>query len=289
MMLLNRRGQSAQKDRMINIMTIDLEDWYQDVELKNWDHYEDRIVQNTNKLLSLLDETNANATFFVLGYNAERFPELIENINKNHEIATHGYDHTPLLKQTPTIFEKELTKSIKILERITKEKIIGYRAPIFSVVQETSWAIDILKKHVKYDSSIFPVKTPLYSNPKASRFPYRLSSLDTKMDGKGDFFEFPPATYRIPILRKNIPIAGGFYLRLFPYRWIKYSIERINKEKQPAVCYLHPWEIDPKQPKIKSYRWWHYYNLDKAEKRFRRLLRDFKFISIKEYLEYKQL
>ena len=289
MMLLNRRGQSAQKDRMINIMTIDLEDWYQDVELKNWDHYEDRIVQNTNKLLSLLDETNANATFFVLGYNAERFPELIENINKNHEIATHGYDHTPLLKQTPTKFEKELTKSIKILERITKEKIIGYRAPIFSVVQETSWAIDILKKHVKYDSSIFPVKTPLYSNPKASRFPYRLSSLDTKMDGKGDFFEFPPATYRIPILRKNIPIAGGFYLRLFPYRWIKYGIESVNREKQPAVCYLHPWEIDPKQPKIESYKWWHYYNLDKTEKRFRRLLRDFKFISIKEYLEYKQL
>ena len=289
MMLLNRRGQSAQKDRMINIMTIDLEDWYQDVEFKNWDHYEDRIVQNTNKLLSLLDETNANATFFVLGYNAERFPELIENINKNHEIATHGYDHTPLLKQTPTKFEKELTKSIKILERITKEKIIGYRAPIFSLLQETSWAIDILKKHVKYDSSIFPVKTPLYSNPKASRFPYRLSSLDTKMDGKGDFFEFPPATYRIPILRKNIPIAGGFYLRLFPYRWIKYGIESVNREKQPAVCYLHPWEIDPKQPKIESYKWWHYYNLDKTEKRFRRLLRDFKFISIKEYLEYKQL
>jgi len=109
------------------------------------------------------------------------------------------------------------------------------------------------------------------------------------MDGKGDFFEFPPATYRIPILRKNIPIAGGFYLRLFPYRWIKYGIESVNREKQPAVCYLHPWEIDPKQPKIESYKWWHYYNLDKTEKRFRRLLRDFKFISIKEYLEYKQL
>ena len=274
-------------DGMINIMTIDFEDWYQDVEFKNWDHYEDRIVQNTNKLLSLLDETNAHATFFVLGYNAERFPELIENINdKNHEIATHGYDHTPLLKQTPTKFEKELTKSIKILERITKEKIIGYRAPIFSVVKKTSWAIDILKKHVEYDSSIFPAKTPLYGISKAPRFPYRLSSLDIKTEGEGDFLEFPLATYRIPILKKNIPIAGGFYLRLFPYRWIKYGIERINKEKQPAVCYLHPWEIDPKQPKIKSYKgWrWHYYNLDKTEKRFRRLLRDFKFISIKEYL-----
>lgn len=173
-------------------MTIDLEDWYQDVELKYWHHYEDRIVQNTNKLLTILDETNAHATFFVLGYNAERFPELIENINdKNHEIATHGYDHTPLLKQSPTKFEKELTKSIKILERITKEKIMGYRAPIFSVGEKTSWAIDILKKHLKYDSSIFPTKTPLYGIPKAPQFPYCISSRDVKKTGdNGDFLNF---------------------------------------------------------------------------------------------------
>ena len=156
-------------------------------------------------------------------------------------------------------------------------------------MKKTSWAIDILKKHVKYDSSIFPTKTPLYGIPKAPRFPYRLSSQDIQTDGEGDFLEFPLSTYRIPILRKNIPIAGGFYLRLFPYRFIKYGIERINKEKQPAVCYLHPWEIDPKQPKIKSYKWWRYYNLDKTEKKFRKLLGDFKFISIREYLEYKQL
>ncbi len=275
---------------MKNIMTIDLEDWYQDVEFKYWNYYEDRIVQKTNELLTLLDENNATASFFVLAYNAERFPELIEDIkDKNHEIACHGYYHTSIFKQTPIQFEKELINSIKTIERITREKIIGYRAPFFSIDETNFWVIKILKRYLKYDSSIFPVKTPLYGIPKAPRFPYHISSYGHKFKSKGDFFEFPPATYQTPILRKNIPIAGGFYLRLFPYRFIKYGIERINKVKQPAICYLHPWELDTRQPQIKSLKWWHYHNLNKTEKRFRQLLRDFKFISIKEYLEFNDI
>ena len=275
---------------MKNIMTIDLEDWYQDVEFTHWDLYEDRIIKNTNKLLSILDEKNVHATFFVLGYNAERFPELIKNIiDKNHEIASHGYDHTPLFQTTPDKFENNIKKSIKCLERITKEKIIGYRAPQFSVIESNFWVIDIIKKYFKYDSSIFPAKTPLYGIPNAPRFPYRHSPNTSEKEGDGDLFEFPLATYKIPIFKKNIPIAGGFYLRLFPYSFTKYGITKMNKIS-PAVCYLHPWEIDPGQPKIKSYKWWHYYNLADTEDRFKKLLGDFKFMSIKEYLQMtKQL
>lgn len=271
---------------MINIMTIDLEDWYQDVDIKYWSNYEDRILQNTNKLLSLLDKTNVQATFFVLGYNAERFPELIENIkDNNHEVAMHGYDHTPLFVQTPQKLEADVKKTKKILEHITKEEVIGYRAPMFSVVKETFWAIDILKKYFKYDSSIFPTKTPLYGVPEAPKYPFKFLPIDDKKTEADGLLEFPPATYEIPIIKKKIPVAGGFYLRLFPCSFLKYSIEKINEKKQPAICYLHPWEIDPQQPKIKSYKWWHYYNLDKTENKFKKVLNNFTFVSIKEYIK----
>lgn len=266
-------------------MTIDLEDWYQDVDFKNWKNYEDRILQNTNKLLSLLDEANVQATFFVLGYNAERFPELIENIfDKNHEVAMHGYDHTPLFMQTPQKLENDIRKTLKILKHITNDEIIGYRAPWFSVVKETYWAIDILKKYFEYDSSIYPTKTPLYGIPQAPKFPFRFLLSDPTEIGAKGFLEFPPATYEIPILRQKVPVAGGFYLRLFPCSFSKYCIERMNENQQPAVCYIHPWEIDPQQPKIRSYKWWHYYNLNKTEKKFKRVLDSFTFISIKDYL-----
>jgi len=272
----------------VNILQIDVEDWYCDLDIKYWGSYKDRVVQSTDKVLAILKERNIHATFFILGYVAERFPQLVRKIKEEgHEIASHGYSHIPITKQTPPEFEEDLLKSIRILEKISGDKIWGYRAPQFTIVNETSWAIDILKKNgLRYDSSIFPVKTPLYGVPDAPLFPYHVSSSNIKEDNpEENFLEFPLSVYKIPVIKKNIPIAGGFYLRFFPYRFISYAIKKINKANHPAVCYLHPWELDPEQPREKSFKWYHYYRLHSTERKFKQLLRDFKFTSTREWIE----
>lgn len=266
----------------INILQIDVEDWYSDLNIKYWQSCEDRIVQSTNKVLTILRERDAQATFFILGYIGERFPELVAKIKEQgHEVASHGYSHTPITKQTPSEFEEDLLKSIRILKKITGDEIWGYRAPQFTVVEKTSWAINILKKNgLKYDSSIFPVRTHLYGIPDAPLFPYHIEE---------NFLEFPLSVYRIPIIKKNIPIAGGFYLRFFPYRFISHAIKKINGANHPAVCYLHPWELDFGQPRINSLKWYHYHCLDRTEKKFKQLLKDFKFTSTKKWIiEYEK-
>ena len=279
------------RTKTANILTIDVEDWYMDTNISTWDSYEDRVVENTNKILKILNEPNIQATFFVLGYVAEHFPELIENIkDRGHEIGTHGYSHTPVKEQTPSEFEEDLLKSIRILEKITGDKMWGYRAPQFTVVEKTSWVVDILKKNgLKYDSSIFPVKTPLYGMPDAPLFPYHISSSNIKEDSSEEnLLEFPLSVYRIPVIKKNIPIAGGFYLRFFPYRFIAHAIKKINKVNHPAVCYLHPWELDPEQPRISSLKWYYYYRLRSTEKKFKKLLKDFKFTSTRRWIEHEK-
>jgi len=277
------------KNRVTNILTIDLEDWYMDTDISTWDSYEDRVVQSAQKILEILDETNTKATFFVVGYVAEHFPELIKDIkDKGHEIATHGYSHTTITEQTPLEFEEDLLKSVRILEDITKDKIRGHRACEFSIGEETSWAINILKKNgLKYDSSVFPVKTHLYGVPDAPLHPYHISSPNIKIDNnpEDDFFEFPLSVYTIPIMGKNIPVAGGFYLRFFLYWFIKHAMKKINGKNQPVVFYIHPWEFDTKQPRIKELRWYHYFNLSTTEKKFKRLLNDFEFTSVKAWLK----
>lgn len=277
--------------KKVNILQIDVEEWYSDLDIKDWGSYENRIVQSTNKLLSILKERNVQATFFVLGYVAEHFPELVERIKDgNHEIGSHGYSHTPITRQTPSEFEEDLLKSIRILEKITGDKILGYRAPQFTVVEKTSWAIDIMKKNgLEYDSSIFPVKTHLYGVPDALLYPYHISSSNIKKDEhEEDFLEIPLSVYKIPGIKKNIPIAGGFYLRFFPYRFIRHAIKKINKANHPAVCYLHPWELDPEQPRISSLKCYHYYRLHSTEKKFKKLLRDFEFTSTKRWINYEK-
>ena len=274
----------SQDKQITNILTIDVEDWYMDTDISMWDSYEDRVVESTRKILKILDEANTKATFFVVGYVAEHYPELIEEIKvRGHEIGTHGYSHTSIRKQKPSEFEEDLLKSIKILEDITKEKVKGHRACQFSIVEETSWAIDILKKNgLKYDSSIFPVKTHLYGVPDAPLFPYHISSSNIKTNNNSGevFLEFPLSVYRIPVVHKNIPVAGGFYLRFFPYCFIKHAMNRINKLGQPAIVYVHPWEFDPKQPRVKELKCFHYYRLGSTERKFKKLLKDFKFSSI---------
>lgn len=273
-----------------SILQIDVEDWYHDLSIKEWHLYEDRIVPSTYKVLDILKDTDAKATFFVLGYVAQRFPELVQRIkNENHEIATHGYAHLPITKQTPSEFEEDLVHSIKILEEITGERVLGYRAPQFTIVKETSWAIDILKKQgLRYDSSVFPTKTHLYGVPDAPLFPYHISSSNIEdNNAEGEFWEIPLSVYRIPVLGKNIPIAGGFYLRFLPYSFIQFAIRRINELNQPAVCYLHPWELDPEQPRIDSLRWYHYYRLSSTRRKFKKLLTQFQFTSVRRYFNFE--
>ena len=273
------------KSEVTNILTVDVEDWYMDADISAWDSYEDRVVQSTEKVLEILDESNTKATFFVVGYVAEHFPELIKDIrDRGHEIGTHGYNHTPITRQTPSEFEEDLLKSVRILEQITGEKIFGHRACQFTIMEKTSWAIDILKRYgLKYDSSVFPVKTHLYGVPDAPLYPYHISSSNIKRDEpEEDFFEFPLSVYRTPLVHKNIPMAGGFYLRFLPYWFIKKAIKKINKVSQPAIFYIHPWEFDTKQPRIKEFEWYHYYRLGSTESKFKKLLTDFKFSAIKD-------
>jgi len=269
-----------------NILQIDVEDWYCDLDINEWGGYENRVVLATDKILSILKETDNKATFFILGYVAEKFPELVKKIEKQgHEIASHGYSHKRITLQTQEDFEKDLLKSIAILEKITGKKIKGYRAPQFTIIKETLWAIDILKKHgLEYDSSVFPVRTPLYGIPDAPLYPYAIGNKQDK-DVSKDFLEVPLSVYKIPFIKKNIPIAGGFYLRFFPYFFLNYAIKKINKSGNVAVCYIHPWELDIGMPKINKFKWYHYYNIKSAEHKFRKLLKDFKFISTEDWIE----
>jgi polysaccharide deacetylase family protein (PEP-CTERM system associated) len=271
----------------MNILQIDVENWYSDLDIKDWGKYEDRIVQNTSRVLEILKQRKIRATFFILGHVAEQHPELVQKIiEENHEIGSHGYSHTPITQQTPDQFKEDLLRSIKVIEKISGEKVLGYRAPLFTIVEKTSWALDIIKNAgLKYDSSIFPVKTPLYGVPDAPLFPYYISSSNIKRNAyTEDLLEIPLSVYRIPLLKRNIPIAGGFYLRFLPYKFISYGIQKINRENFPAVCYIHPWELDPKHPRIRSLKWYHYYRLNATESKFMKLLRDFKFTSSRAWI-----
>jgi len=275
-------------EHKMNIMQIDVEPWYCGLDSSEWSSQEDRVVENTIQVLNILKEFTAKATFFVLGYVAENHSCLVERIQEEgHEIASHGYYHVPLTKQSPSEFEKDLVLSLNLLKKISATAILGYRAPSFTVVDKTLWAIEILKKNgLKYDSSVFPVKTHLYGVPDAPRFPYHISSKNIKIDALGEnFLEVPLSTYEIPLIGRNLPIAGGFYLRFFPYFFIKHAVRKINKMDKPAVCYLHPWELDPKQPRVSQLSWYHYYRLSATKEKFRKLLKDFKFTSVKEYFQ----
>ncbi len=269
-----------------NIMSVDLEDYFCDLPISEWSKYENRVVENTSLILDLFTKYDVKATFFVVGHIAEIFPDLIKEIDKKgHEIASHSYAHLDIRKTTPEIFEEDLKKSINILESITSQKVLGFRAPYFSINQNSFWAIKILSKYLKYDSSIFPVRTPLYGLPNAPRFIYKPNITNPIIeDKKSDLIEIPLATHRIPIIG-NIPIAGGFHLRFLPYFYIKYGLNKINEKDDSFIFYIHPKDLDPQMPKIKEYGWHYYYNLNGALKKFEKILNEFNFISVKEYLK----
>jgi len=269
-----------------NIMSVDLEDFFCDLPFEQWSDYESRVMKNTKKILELFEKYEIKATFFTLGYIADKFPDLIKEIDsKGHEIASHGYAHLDIRKTTKEEFEKDLRKSIETLQNITGKKILGFRAPYFSIDKKSFWAMKVLSKYFKYDSSIFPVKTPLYGISNAPRNTYKLNLENPSIeDPKSNLIEIPMATHRIPIIG-NIPIAGGFYLRFLPYFYIKYGLNKINKKGNSFIFYVHPKDLDPDMPKIKEYSWYYYYNLRGATKKFKKILEDFEFYTVRDCLE----
>ena len=265
-------------------MSVDLEDYYCDLPFNEWGKYEERVKKITRKILNLFEENNVNATFFTLGYIAEKYPELIEEIqSKGHEIASHGYHHLDLRKITKSDFENDLKKSIDILERISNEKIIGFRAPFFSINKKNLWVFEILEKYMKYDSSIFPVKTPLYGIPDAIHYHHKISSENPLEENKdGTLLEIPPLVIKTPF--GNIPAAGGFHLRFFPIQMMNFAINKMNKKGFPATCYIHPKDFDEDMPRIKEYNWYYYWGLKNSFQKFESLIKKFEFSSVRDTL-----
>jgi polysaccharide deacetylase family protein (PEP-CTERM system associated) len=268
-----------------NIMSVDLEDYFCDLPFSEWSQYPHRIIETTQVLLDLFDKHHVKATFFALGYFADKFPDLIKNIHEQgHELASHSYSHPDLRKITKNEFENDFVKSLKSIEKVTGEKVLGFRAPYFSINHKNFWVFDIMRKHIAYDSSVFPVKTSLYGLPSAPRDIYHPAVDDvTKKDESQTFIEVPPSTYHI-FSHYNIPIAGGFYFRFFPYFFLKKGFKKLNKEKKPITFYIHPKDLDVDMPKIDSYSWHFYYGKRNIIKKFEKLLKEFEFTSIKDFL-----
>ena len=266
-------------------MSVDLEDYFYDLPFSEWTSFNSRIIETTYLLLDLFTKYDIKATFFVVGYLAEKFPGLIKEIHaKGHEIGSHSYYHRDLRTMNKIEFEEDLLKSIHILEQITGKKVLGFRAPYFSIDHNNFWVFDVLRKYVKYDSSVFPVKTPLYGLPKAPKKIYHPAQDDiTKEDVKQELIEVPPLTYSIS--RFNLPIAGGFHFRFFPYFLIKRGFKIFNKLGLPSMFYIHPKDLDPHMPKVKEYGWHYYYGKRNIRKKFEKLLEDFEFTTAKNVLK----
>ena len=272
----------------INALSVDVEDYFQVeafsgiIPRQDWRRIEPRIESNTTRLLDLFDQKGLKATFFILGWVAEHHQRLIRKISDSgHEIACHGYDHRLITSQTPETFRVDLRRARKILEDITGEEVVGYRAPTYSINAKTLWALDILiEEGFRYDSSIFPIHHDRYGMPGAER------SLHVIRREAGQIIEFPPSTIRMA--GQNLPVAGGGYFRLLPYSLFRWCLKRINStEGMPAMFMVHAWEVDPDQPVICGGRfnvWRHRVNLDRTMSRLSQLLDDFRFAPVREVL-----
>lgn len=264
-----------------NALTVDVEDYFQvsafadNIEQHEWDEHPLRVENNTYKLLDLFDEYQVKATFFTLGWVAERKRDMVLEIaRRGHEVACHGYSHQLIYNQTPEVFQQETVRAKSILEDIIQQPVLGYRAASYSITEKSLWALDILAESgFVYDSSIFPVRHDRYGMPDTPEHPYHL-----KTPAGHSIIEFPLSTAKI--LNYRLPVAGGGYFRLYPYWLSKAGLKQINRQQKPFIFYLHPWEVDPEQPRISASwfsRFRHYNNLDKCEPRLRNLMSDFQF------------
>jgi polysaccharide deacetylase family protein (PEP-CTERM system associated) len=274
-------------------MTVDVEDYFHvsafadAVRREDWESMERRYEHNTSRVLDVLGAAEVRATFFVLGWVAERSPALVRRIAAaGHEVACHGYSHQLIYRQTREEFERETRLSKAIIEETIGAPVFGYRAASYSITRESLWALDVLlDAGFTYDSSIFPIRHDRYGIPGAPEAPTRISA-----PGGRSIVEFPLSVARWAGL--SVPVAGGGYFRLFPYAVTRAGLRQLNARGQPAVFYLHPWEIDTGQPRIQA-RWLsrfrHYNNLHRFEPRLRRLIRDFRFSSMADVLEREGL
>jgi polysaccharide deacetylase family protein (PEP-CTERM system associated) len=281
--------ESPRKSVVINAMTIDVEDYFHVsvfdgvVPRHLWEGFESRVCANTERLLQLFDAHDVTATFFVLGWVAKRFPQLVRQIAAaGHEVASHGYGHRLVYDQTPEALREDVRRAKAILEAAAGTPVVGYRAPSYSITPRSLWALDILiEEGYRYDSSIFPIRHDRYGIPLSPRHAYVLRR------PRGELIEAPASTTAVgPV---NLPIGGGGYFRILPYQWTRWGINRVNQlEGRPAIFYLHPWEIDPDQPRLKTgllSRFRHYRNLAATESRMQRLLSDFRFGPMSAVLE----
>jgi polysaccharide deacetylase family protein (PEP-CTERM system associated) len=262
-------------------MSIDVEDYFHVsafdglVPRSMWSQMESRVVSNTERLLALFDDFDVRATFFVLGWVGERHPDLVGRIAaEGHEVASHGYAHRLIYDQTRAAFRDDVRRAKAVLEQAAGRRVAGYRAPSYSITPRSLWALDVLvEEGHNYDASIFPIRHDRYGIPVSARLPYEIHRR------AGSLVEVPGSTTRLGPM--NLPIAGGGYFRLLPYQWTRWGIGRLNRiERRPAVFYLHPWEIDPDQPRLHATalgRFRHYRNLGQTAARLRQLLTDFRF------------
>jgi len=274
-----------------NILTFDIEEVWHGEYTRCFKPRTYNTIRNIKVVLDLLDEYNATATFFIVCEIVNKFPEIMEClVARGHEISVHGWDHTPLWYMNPELFKRKLIKCIELIYGTIKEKPLGYRAPSFSLDNSTKWALSVLADlNFVYDSSVFPMRTPLYGVPSAPVYPYKPDYNDvSKVNPETRIIELPPLVLQI-INVIRIPIAGGFYLRLVPLWLISEAIKIHNRRGYPAVMYVHNWELDSKILKLplkfhKSFIV--YYNVGKKTKqKLRCLLKSFKFMSIREWLE----
>lgn len=272
----------------VNALTVDVEDYFQVeafsdvVRREDWSKWESRVERNTYRLLNLLAQRDVRSTFFILGWVAENYPQMVRRIaDAGHEIACHSYHHQLIHTQSREEFRADLRRAKFLLEDITGHEVIGYRAPTYSITQETLWALNVLvEEGFRYDSSIFPIYHDRYGIPEAERF------IHTIQCQAGEIVEFPPSTVRAGGL--NLPMTGGGYFRLLPYAMFRWGLRRINQvENQPAIFMVHTWEVDPDQPVIAGKRlnvWRHRNNLSRTEPRLKKLLEEFRFAPLRDVL-----
>jgi polysaccharide deacetylase family protein (PEP-CTERM system associated) len=275
-----------------NALTVDVEDYFQVtafegvVDRKDWAVYPSRVENNTRRVMALLDEHDLKGTFFVLGWVAERFPLMVREMADNgHEVACHGFGHELVYNMTPESFRADVHQAKTILENITGRQVLGYRAPSYSIVERSMWALDVLiEEGFVYDSSIFPIHNGNNGALGVKGCPHEIRC------ESGTILELPLTTLNVSLPGRNLalPIAGGGYLRLLPAGVIHWGIRRINQvDGQPAVLYFRPWEIDPEQPRIKARlesRFRHYVNLELTEGKLRFLFKGLEFGTVAEVL-----
>lgn len=277
-------------NQITHAMTVDVEDYYQVaaffdvVKPEDWENWPSRVEANTDRLLQLFDDKGLKITFFILGWVAQRHPELVKRIHdQGHEIASHGYSHQFIYRQSPEIFREETLRSKQILEDLTGEPITGYRAASYSITRQSLWALDILAElGFTWDSSIFPTRHDNYGIPGSPEEPYKIIT-----NSGAELLEFPLTTAKV--FGQAVPAAGGGYFRQYPYALSRWLFERASEGgTKPQIFYLHPWEIDPDQPRIPNASWFsrfrHYTNLHRCLPRLERMIEDFRFGTISDSL-----